>query len=143
MKGKGQSLIIEFILFFSISFSLFATISFLFYNQSQLLSEQTGSSLSTVVNDMVSLSVLKALSCKACINITVEEEIPSKIGGFFYETRLQQIGINTTLFANRLISEITNPLNLNETFTLSGSVKSENKIVEIIINNMTKTIGVS
>ncbi len=139
---KGQSYIVEFILFFGISFSLFATISYLFYSRSQFLNEQTGDSLSNLINDLVTMNSVKGVNCKACDNATFTQEAPTKIGGFFYQVELKQDSINTTLFASRLISQKEGVLNLNETYSFSGTSDSEDKKVVILINNIGKTVGV-
>jgi hypothetical protein len=139
---KGQSFIIEFILFFLISFSLFITISYLFYNQDINFDERIGNSLSELISDIVSIRMLKSVECKACSNLVITESIPSRIGGFFYGISLDQYGLNTTLFSNRFISKRSTVFNLNETFKLFGNTTSENKKVEIIINNVDKNISV-
>lgn len=139
---KGQSFIVEFVLFFGIAFSLFATISFMFFNQSQFLSEQTGDSLSNLINDLVSINVMKGANCKACSNATFTEDIPSRIGGFFYKVEFQQGDVNTTLFSSRPVSQRESIFNLDETFSFSGASNSENKKVEVLINNVNKIIGV-
>lgn len=139
---KAQTFIVEFILFFAVSFSLFTTISYIFYNQNTYYNERIGNSLSELVNDIISMKMLKAVECKACDNSTITETIPSKMGGFFYEISLNQKGLNTTLFSSQHLSKKSTTFNLNETFTLFGKTKSENKKAEIIINNIDKTIGV-
>ncbi len=139
---KGQSFIVEYILFFAISFSLFSTISFIFYNQGQHLSEQAGDSLSNLINNIVMQDTVLGVNCKACNNATFTEEIPSRIGGAFYKTQFQQSYLTTSLFASSPISENKSLFNLNETFSFSGTINSENKKVVILINNINKNIGV-
>lgn len=59
---KGQSFIVEFILFFLISFSLFITISLFFYNQNVLFEERLGEKISELVNDVVSTGIIKGVN---------------------------------------------------------------------------------
>jgi len=130
---KAQSYIIEFILMFLVSFSIFSTISFIFYNQNQSLSNRVGNSTSKLVNDVVAIECMKVISCKACYDINIKSSIPQRIGGFFYKISLTQEGVLSQLTSGS--STLTPVFNLNETFTFSGSVNSNNKKIEIQINN--------
>ena len=133
---KGQSLIIEFILFFLISFSLFAVISSFFFNQNEFFKERIGDRLTDIVNDLVSIHIVRGISCKSCNSLEIQEDIPSKIGGYYYMVDLTETGLNTTLVSGKLYSRQNSLFNLNKTFTFTDSrSKSENKIIEIQINN--------
>jgi len=133
---KGQSLIIEFILFFLISFSLFAVFSSLFFNQNEFFKERIGDKLIGTVNNLISIHIIRGITCKSCDSIEIYEDLPSKIGGYYYRANLIQLGLNTTLISRKLYSS-RNPLfNLNKTFTfVESETKSENKIIGIQINN--------
>jgi len=133
---KGQSLIIEFIIFFLISFSLFAVISSFFFNQNEFFKERIGDRLIVMINNLVSIHIIRGVNCKSCDSVNVHEVLPSKIGGYYYRINLTEGGLNTTLISQKLYSR-GNPLfNLNKTFTFTKSEsKSENKIIEIQINN--------
>lgn len=139
---KGQSYIVEFIIMFAISFAIFSTIGFIFYNQNQNLSRRIADATSKLVNDITVMDSVKAVSCKSCDTMTIKENIPQKIGGFFYTLLLSQQGVTNQLLTIQM-STNTTTFNLNETFTFSGSVNSNNKKIEIQINNIGKTIGVS
>ena len=132
--AKAQSFILEFILFFAISFSLFTTISYFFYRQNELFSRIVGEMTTDLMNDVVSIDIVKTVNCKGCDNVLITENIPSKIGGFYYRINLTD-GLNTTLISSRPISKKSLIFNLNETYDLSGESMSENKIVKIKINN--------
>ena len=142
MMKKGQSLIIEFILFFLISFSIFAVISSFFYNQNEFFKEIIGDRLTNIVNDLVSTHIIKGASCRSCDFVLVSEDLPSKIGGYYYRVYLgNQYGINTTLMSGKLYSGVNPLFNLNETFDLQDSQSgSENKMIGIRINNIDKGI---
>lgn len=133
--AKAQSFILEFILFFAISFSLFTTISYFFYRQSELFSTIVGERTTDLVNDVVSIDVVRGVNCKGCDNVLITENIPSKIGGFFYRMEFEKDGLNTTLISPKPISKKSLMFKLNETYALLGESMSENKIVKIKINN--------
>ena len=133
---KGQSLIIEFILFFLISFSLFSVISFFFYNQNEFFKERIGDRLTDIVNNLVSNHIIHGVTCRSCNSVKIQENLPSKIGGYYYRVFLDKQGLNTTLMSGKLYSRRSSLFNLNKTFTFTDSEsKSENKIIKIQINN--------
>lgn len=132
---KAQSFIVEFILFFVISFSLFTTISYFFYRQNVFYKGRVGDQTSELVNDLISTDIIKGVNCKACDQVLISEEIPSKIGGFYYKIQLNG-ELNTTLFLGKASSKQTPIFNLNETFSSSGESTSENKRVGIKVNNI-------
>ena len=139
---KGQSFVVEFILFFGISFSLFATISYYFYSQNSYLTNQIGESETDLVNKIISTDIVTANSCKKCKTILIRDQIPQKIGGFYYDVNVND-NIDTTLYSQKHFSKQGTIFNLDKTFDISGSTKSENKRIEIKINNEEKTIEVS
>jgi len=139
---KGQSFIIEFILFFVISFSLFTTISYFFYRQNVFYKGRVGEITSELVNNLISTDIIRGVSCKACDQVLITEEIPSKIGGFYYKTQLDSEGLKTTLFMGEASSKQNQIFNLDETFSLSGESTSENKRAGIKVNNIDQSIEV-
>jgi len=140
---KGQGFIVEFILFFLISFSIFTAISYHFHLQNIFYQERVGETASELINDLVCTDILKGISCRGCGEVIINEEIPSKIGGFFYRIQLNDQGLNTSLFSTRPSYEQNPIFNLNTTYqTLSGQSTSENKIVVININNVDRAIEV-
>ncbi len=132
---KAQSFVIEFILFFMISFSLFATISYNFYQQNEYFKKKVGTETAELVNDLISTNIVRGISCKACDEETISEDIPSRIGGFFYKVQLNNDGLNTSLYLGKASFKQMSLFNLNESFSLSGETTSENKRVRIKINN--------
>jgi hypothetical protein len=131
---KGQSFIVEFVIFFMISFSLFAGISYLFYSQNIYYKKRIGSATSDLVNDLILTHTIEAINCKACDEATITEDIPSRIGGIFYVIHLDNSAINTTLMTEKASFRETPIFNLNETLFFSGSSKSEDKKIVIKIN---------
>lgn len=141
---KGQSFVLQFIFFFSISFSLFAIVSYFFYSQNEFFKERISESTSTLMNDLILFNSMKgSVECKACDSMYMIERIPSRIGGFFYTIEMGGIGLNATILSPKPFSDLMPTLNLNETFTFSGKSLSENKRIGIEINNTDKIIKVS
>ena len=140
---KGQSFIIEFILFFAISFSLFTIISYFFYSQNEFYKEKVGEYTVELVNDLITTDMIKGTTCKACDEISISEEIPSQIGGFYYTVQSNDQGLNTTIYLVEPEQEESPIFNLNSTYKVTKSViTSENKRAEIKINNTGKTLEV-
>jgi len=140
---KGQSFIIEFILFFVISFSLFTVISYYFYSQNEFYKEKVGEYTSELVNDLISMDIIKGTTCKACDEVSISEEIPSQIGGFYYTIQLKDQGLNTTIYLVKPFSKEISLFNLNSTYdVIDSEVTSENKRAEIKINNVGKNLEV-
>jgi len=141
---KAQSFIIEFILFFLISFSIFSTISYFFVNQSTYLRRTVGGTNLDLINNFLTIHILKSANCNACKEVKVSEEIPSRVGGEYYKIELTKKGLNTTLLTTPFFNE-SSMVKLNETFDPSTSFNqttSENKRIEIKINNTDKIIEV-
>ena len=142
---KAQSFIVEFILFFLISFSLFSVISFYFYTQNQYFKQKIGESTSQLINNLLSTEIMSSFKCKGCDSLSMQENIPSKIGDYYYEVQLNDQGLNTNLLSEKPYSKLGQLFNLNATFpgsSLSGRSTSENKRVGIKINNIDKEIEV-
>jgi hypothetical protein len=139
---KGQSFIVEFILFFAISFSLFTTISYYFYNQNIFFKERIGKTTTDLVNDIVTTDIITGTNCKSCNEVLITQDLPSQIGGSFYRVQISNKGLNTTLYAEEAFFKQTLIFNLNETYTIPGTSEfiSENKIIGIQINNINKII---
>ncbi|MEM5776998.1 MAG: hypothetical protein QXJ06_00935 [Candidatus Aenigmatarchaeota archaeon] len=136
---KGQSYIVEYIIMFGIAFSIFATISYLFYSQTDFLSNKIGENSARLVNKAILMNLVKTNSCKNC-NITTYQDIPQKIGGFNYNITFTNQNVQVILLSNRINST---HFNLNKTFSFSGNIMSNNKKAEIKINNKLKTIQVN
>ncbi len=140
---KGQSFIIEFILFFGISFSLFTIISYYFYSQNEFYKEKVGEYTTELVNDLIIIDMIKGVNCKACNEVSISEEIPSQIGGFYYTIQSNSQGLNTTIYLVEPFYRQTPIFNLNSTYDVTESeTTSENKRAEIKINNTGKTLEV-
>ena len=140
---KGQTLIIEFLLFFLISFTLFTAISSFFYNQNEFFKQIIGEKVTDSLNNLILINILRGTGCNLCDKVIIKENLPSKIGGNYYKIELKQVGLKTTIFSSKFYSNLKPLFNINETFTiLDSETKSENKIVEIKINNKEKELRI-
>ncbi len=140
---KGQSFIIEFVLFFLISFSIFSVISYNFFSQNKYFKKNIGNKTAGLVNNLISTHIIRSSSCKNCEDIYISEDIPSRIGESFYIIQLNDNELNTTIITSSPFSRLTSIFSMNESFDFLNSItKSDNKKVEIKINNRDKNIEV-
>jgi len=121
---KGQTLIIQFILFFIIGFSLFTSLGFFFKYQSDILKESVQNFNLKLVNSYISANALTAvLSCKQCDFIKITTTLPTSMSGNVFEIGMTQNGINTTVPLSQ--KNITTSLyNLNSSYNMSGLAAS-------------------
>ncbi len=136
---KGQSYVVEYIIMFGIAFFIFSMISYIFYTQTDHLSYRIGEYSSRLINKASLMGITKSSSCKGCDNIKIYQPIPEKIGGIVYNVSFNQKQIQT-IFYSKLINSTS--YNFNQTFSFSGNMMSNNKKLEIQINNILKTIQV-
>jgi len=142
--SKGQTLVLEFMLFFLISFSLFSIISTFFYNQSQYFKEIVGDRSGDLINDILNIHFIRSSSCKSCHSVHVKDNIPSRIGDHYYLVYVNSTCLNTTLLSDKSYSRESPMFRLNETFNFVESVSSsQNKILDIRINNRDKEVVIS
>jgi hypothetical protein len=140
---KGQSVILEFITFFLISFTIFSLVGFFFYMQSKYFSGEVFEYEARVMNDVIAIDMLKASECKACSRMSIWEELPRKMGDSFFTVNVSTAaGVNTTSIGDEPFSVASPIFNLNETYTFSGQADSVNKKTQIKINNDGRTIEV-
>ncbi len=117
---KGQTLIIQFILFFLIGFSLFASTGLFFQAQSQIFKNDISTYNLKLINSYFSsIALTEVVSCKQCdfINVTVKTQ--NTTGGNFFEIGMSSNGVNTTI--PQTDQNISTPIyNLNSSYILSG-----------------------
>lgn len=140
---KGQSIVMEFIVFFLISFTFFTTVGFFFNRQNQHFSDQIFEYETKILNDIIITNTLKLNECKACDLMIISEDLPRKIGDKFYMSEfIPAQGVETTSIAKKPFSMASPIFNLNETYTISGRLESVNKRSKIEIKYADKTIKV-
>ena len=101
-----------------------------------------GDKLTDIVDNLAVTHIIKSTGCKSCDYVKVQEDLPLKIGGYYYKIILKQDeGLNTTLISQKFYSRRHQLFHLNKTFSLIDSQsESENKIIEIQINNINKQV---
>ncbi len=140
---KGQSFIVEFILFFMLSFALFSTISTYFFNQNKYFGEQIGEKTTESINNLVSTSIVRAMACKECDRVSLELSVPPRIGNLYYKITLSDAEKLTTELLTKDFSEQASIFNIGETFDLTGEVISERKNVKVDVDSFEGEIEVS
>ena len=136
---KGQSYIVEYIIMFGIAFAIFSTIAYIFYSQTDFLSSRIGENSARLINKLSLMSTIKAVDCRNCDSITIYQEVPQKIGGIAYNISFNRQHISTIVFNKRVNAT---SLNLNHTYNFLGNTNSNNKKIEIKINNKLKVVAV-
>ena len=140
---KGQSLVIQFVLFFIIGFSLYLAIGNFFRVQSESFrGEITDESLKLANSYLTSNILVAADSCKMCDYANLTFKIENTTAGYYYFFDLGQPQVNISVipFANK--SFITSGHNLNTSFTLKGN-SSSIKTLTLTFNRTKNEIGVS
>jgi hypothetical protein len=124
---------------FGIAFSIFSTISYIFYSNTDFLSKRIGENTAKLINKISVMNAIKAAECRGCDSIVIYQQVPQKIGGSVYNITFDRNSVAVLFFGNKINS--TN-LNINETYSFSGNANSNNKKIEIKINNKLKHVKV-
>lgn len=139
---KGQTLIIQFILFFIIGFSLFTSIAlFLKYQSDIFKNDITSNNLKLINSYFSAIAVSEAVTCKMCDYANITTKTQNTTAGYFFEVGMNNLGFNVTvpLAGQRVVSSI---YNLNNSYALSGSSASI-KPITITFNKTQNSLGVS
>ena len=125
MPLKGQSLILQFVIFFIIGFTIFIGVSQLFSFQSDIFKGDVSIENLKLINSYIaSLSVASVDSCKQCDYVNLTFKTMNTTAGNFFVTSLGSYGINVSIpFATNL-QFISSIHNLNESIQTGGSVIS-------------------
>jgi len=92
MPTKGQSQVIQFVLFFMIGLALFISISGTFRGRIDVFTDDIADQNRKTINSYFSaLSVKELVSCKECDNINITTKISNTTAGAF-----TQVWLNTT-----------------------------------------------
>jgi len=136
-RFRGQSLVFELVLLFSIAVGIFIVLFGVFnmyqghYNAVSI-EDQLNSMRSIVITNVIRLSEKEG-------NSSVILRIPTRIGDEFYKIELTNSGLNISTL-NRNLYVFSNVYNLNETFQMSGRVISNNG--QVIINKIENKITI-
>jgi hypothetical protein len=140
---KGQSLIIQFVLFFIIGFTLYLTIGNFFRFQSDVFREDiTRESLKLVNSYLSSNMIMAADSCKQCDYVNLTFKIENTTAGYFYNLDLSnsQVNVSVPPYTNK--NFITSGHNLNTSFSSTGKSISS-KTLTLTLNRTKNEIGIS
>jgi hypothetical protein len=127
--SKGQSLIIQFIMFFLIGFTIFIGVSQFFRYQSDIFKDDvTRESLKIINSYFSSYAIASVASCKQCDEVNLTFKTANTTAGNFFEVSFGSYGANVTIPFVTNVKFISPAHNLNESFQLNGSVPSTRPI---------------
>jgi len=139
---KGQTLIVQFILFFLIGFSLFSSIGLFFKYQSDIFKNDITNDNMKLINSYMSAIVLaETVSCSQCAYANITVKIQNTTAGNLFEIGMNSNGVNTTvpMSGKSIVSSI---YNLNSSYNTSG-FSSSAKPISITFNLLKNNITVS
>ena len=124
MKSKGQTLVFEQVLLFTIGVTVFL-ISFALFMmyQNHYISETTRDQITQVKEYLLS-NIIK-LCEREDFNSSVVLDLPQRIGNSLYRISFSPEGLNITLEPETGLYEFSNLYGFNETFTFQGMVISD------------------
>lgn len=121
---KGQSLIIQFILFFMIGLSLFLGVGSFFRYQSDVYKVDTSQENLLLVNSYISSVITAAyLDCKQCDNANITVKTMNTTSGNYFTLSMGSYGLNVSIPFTSL-AEISSTNNFNASVAESGLVAS-------------------
>jgi hypothetical protein len=133
---KGQSLIVQFIIFFLIGFTLFLSVGNFFKYQSDLFRNDIVSSSLSLANSYVSSFIIAAIdSCKECDYVSLSVAMANLTAGYVTEINLTNFGLNLSIPYKYFNSPIHN---LNSSLGLSGKSSSAQPITLTFNRNQNK-----
>jgi hypothetical protein len=133
---KGQSLVIQFVIFFLIGFSLFLSVGSFFRYQSDLFREDIISYSLSSANSYISSNMVVAVdSCKQCDYISLSVPMSNLTAGYVIEINLKNSGLNVSMPYKYFSSSAHN---LNSSFSLSGKSSSVQPITLTFNRNQNK-----
>ncbi len=134
--GKGQYLIMQFLLFFLIGLSVFIAFSNLFKLRADSLGGDITNSTRKLINSYISSLIINSFdTCKGCDFVSVSVEIENRTGGYFHELYLNSSGLNVVSQPGGK-NYLSSVHNLNSTLNFSGNSSSAKTI--ILIKNKNK-----
>lgn len=124
MKKKGQILVFEQVLLFSLGIVILLSSFALFYMyQNYYITETTQDQLAQVKEYL--LSNIIQLCEKNDLESQIVAPVPKMIGNSFYRVSLSNSGLNVTLEPEGQANQFSTLYGLNETFSFSGMVISD------------------
>jgi hypothetical protein len=136
-------MIIQFVMFFVIGFSLYLTVGNFFKYQSELFRESiTQENLKLANSYITSNMITLADSCKDCDYANFTFKIENTTAGYFFDLDLSnsQVNVSVPPFENK--SFITSAHNLNMSYSSQGKTISS-KTLTLTLNRTKNEIGIS
>ena len=124
MKFKGQTLVFEQVLLFTVGVIILMASFALFMMYQNHYTQETSQDQITQVKEYV-LSNIIELCENDEFNSSITLSIPKTIGGVMYKLSLSNVGLNITQEPIYHISDFSTLYGLNETFTVGGMVISD------------------
>jgi len=125
MKMKGQMLVFEQVLIFTISVVIFITSFALFVVYQNHYSSETSHDQLIQIREYVMSNIVE-IADDMDFESSVTLSIPKRVGNDFYRIRLTNQGLNITSWPPTNATEKFSTLyDLNQTFTFSGTVASD------------------
>ena len=122
-ERKGQMLVFEQVLMFSIGVAIMIMAFALFTMYQNYYTSSTASDQMTEVKEYVLSSIIKA--CESDANVTMILTIPKTVSNSFYKISLSNAGLNVTLEPSSGSGDFSPLYGLNETFVFSGMAISD------------------
>lgn len=127
MLAKGQSQIVQFIMFFMIGLALFLTIGNVFRGRLDLFTDEIADENRQMINKYFSALTIESLvSCKECDNFNITTKLSNTTAGSFTQIGLSNTNIVTvTLPGNRQYSSTAH--NMLSELAAAGGLAISNK----------------
>ena len=125
---KGQSLIIQFVLFFIIGFTIFVTIGSFFKSQSDAFRiESTDYNVKLANSYLSSFAVGLIDTCKGCDYASIQIKVENTTAGYYFLGNLNKRGLNVSTSWGGL-QYINSIHNLNSSTVFTGNSSSAKTI---------------
>jgi hypothetical protein len=126
--NKGQSLVVQFVIFFLIGFTLFISTGSIFKYQSDMFRERNIESSLNLSNSYLSSVIISAIdSCKECDFVSITTKMQNMTAGYILEFELTKAsGLNVSIpqikkYSNSTVHNLI--FSLNNSSGKSGSTE--------------------
>jgi hypothetical protein len=126
--NKGQSLVVQFVIFFLIGFTLFISTGSIFKYQSDMFRERNIESSLNLSNSYLSSVIISAIdSCKECDFVSITTKMQNMTAGYILEFELTKAsGLNVSIpqikkYSNSTVHNLI--FSLNSSSGKSGSTE--------------------
>ena len=137
--SSGQSLVVQFILFFVIGLFLFIFIGNVFRAQSLLFREDVATAGRKLFGSYLSALIVTAYdSCKECDNVVIRGKIQNTTGSYFHQVQLSSAGLRISSIPDGQTYQ-SSAHNLNAE-TWSGSAYSVKTIIFTLSKNQNNLV---